>query len=743
MPRPEAQPCSDCGRARSGRAPGVLLCRCHEKRRAAEKLAANRSAQLATVARLIVELDQTVTPDQVEDLLAQVAPAAHAHTLLLGHLANHPAVLTSGGSSMPKLVGEFLYAAIDAGIAGLAAPSCALCHRPRPLFHTHDDGQRICTTCYSRLRVATCSGCGRENQRIKVRTSDGSPLCPRCHDHARQPEACAGCGQLRLLKRSTADSLDYCRGCQSRRSPTEPCSVCGQDRRVNARAADGSAVCTTCYAKSRTSTDVCHECGAVGPLNARAGGRTATGKDVCIRCYRHPKRECGICGRARRVALKATGTSTDVCPTCYQAPMIDCSVCGQHALGRRTTKEGQPWCFACQATERIDQLLAAADRSIPDGLKDVRDVLVAGPRPRSILSNWNRIGSLSLLAKLAREHTDLTHELLDAEGNRFSVNYLRAVLVATGALPARDENLARLHRFAARVIAEVSYAQDRQNLSRYARWHVIARVQVDRHGQLGHGAADRCRQEIRAAQRFIAHLADRNRIIGDCTQADIDAWLTKQPDKGIRFVRWLRDNGHVGDVALPGPVPKAGPRTHANPDEHWALVRRMLHDEHSASVEDRVAACLVLLYAQPLAKIVALTVHDINTAEDGTYLRLGTEPLLLIPPLDALVTALPIAKPFGAARTLADPRWLFPGKNAGQHQHPTSLMGRLNRLGITTRASLNTAMLHLASSVPPAVFASLIGISAGAATKWTEHAGGNWTTYAAVRKNSTRPRHND
>src|SRR3546814_17799855 len=115
--------------------------------------------------------------------------------------------------------------------------------------------------------------------------------------------------------------------------------------------------------------------------------------------------------------------------------MIDCSVCGQHALGRRTTKEGQPWCFACQATERIDQLLAAADRSIPDGLKDVRDVLVAGPRPRSILSNWNRIGSLSLLAKLAREHTDITHALPDAEGTRFAVNYHRAAPGATGALP--------------------------------------------------------------------------------------------------------------------------------------------------------------------------------------------------------------------------------------------------------------------------------------------------------------------
>src|SRR3546814_19231219 len=134
--------------------------------------------------------------------------------------------------------------------------------------------------------------------------------------------------------------------------------------------------------------------------------------------------------------------------------MIDCSVCGQHALCRRTTKEGQPWCFACQATERIDQLLAAADRSIPDGLKDVRDVLVAGPRPRSILSNWNRIGSLSLLAKLAREHTDLNHDLLDAEGNRLPVNYPRPVPVATATLPAPDDNLHRTPRLAARVPPE-------------------------------------------------------------------------------------------------------------------------------------------------------------------------------------------------------------------------------------------------------------------------------------------------
>ena len=167
---------------------------------------------------------------------------------------------------------------------------------------------------------------------------------------------------------------------------------------------------------------------------------TGTGKNLCAGCYRHPERECGICGRTRRVALRATTVSPDICATCYQAPIVDCSVCGQHALGRRATRNGRPWCFGCQATDRIDRLLAGPDGTIPIGVKEVRDVLVATHRPRSILNNWDRIESLTLLARLARQHDELSHELLDAEGDRFSVGYLRALLVATGVslLPAFD-----------------------------------------------------------------------------------------------------------------------------------------------------------------------------------------------------------------------------------------------------------------------------------------------------------------
>ena len=61
-------------------------------------------------------------------------------------------------------------------------------------------------------------------------------------------------------------------------------------------------------------------------------------------------------------------------------------------------------------------------------------------------------------------------------------------------------------------------------------------------------------------------------------------------------------------------------------------------------------------------------------------------------------------------------------------------MRRMNQLGIITRASRSTALLHLASTTPPAVFASLIGIHITTATRWAELTGSAWNTYAAARR---------
>ena len=345
---------------------------------------------------------------------------------------------------------------------------------------------------------------------------------------------CVDCGRVKKVRWNAELNRGRCRACRARAAPKEPCGECGREMRVNARRADGAALCGTCYARTRSTTDRCEGCGSVGPLAARAGGRGGHTQNLCVRCYRHPKRPCGVCGRTRRVALKATADGPDICPTCYQAPMIDCSVCGNLGLGRRATKNGKPWCFACQATEHIDSVLAGADGEIPAKLKDVRDVLVARAGVPSLVSSWRRTRSLRLLARLAEQPDQITHDVLDAEGDRFSVTYLRALLVATGVLPERDEQASRLDRWATALLADVEPVEHRQLLTRYARWHVIARAKPDRHGELRPNVADRCRQEIRIAQRFLAHLLERGTDLDQCRQADIDAWFTGRHAMKVR-----------------------------------------------------------------------------------------------------------------------------------------------------------------------------------------------------------------
>ena len=544
--------------------------------------------------------------------------------------------------------------------------------------------------------------------------------------------ACFRCGEEKNLRWNHSLDRGECRACRASRAPQETCTGCGRQRRVNARTPGGGALCVTCYARVRTGDDGCEECGAIGPLATRAGGKGEASRNLCTRCYRNPRRPCGICGRLKRIALKATATSPDVCPTCYQAPVIDCSICEQQALGRRTTNNGRPRCFACQATQQIDATLTGRDGLISPGLKPVRDALLVTDRPRSLLNNWHDLASLHLLAEIAQGQLDLTHDALDARPQTFSVTYVRSMLVAAGALPPRDENAARLHRYAAEAITDVADGELRSVLTRYARWHVVGRARTNRHGQISAATADRCRRDIQTARAFLDHLTAHHYDLDDCPQVCLDAWITVDRNRWLGFIRWLKRGGYLPRTRLPEPVPSKDPRHDIDPGQQLDLVRRFLHDADSASIEDRAASCLVLLYAQPIAKIVTLTTADIRADAGDTYLTLGRDPLLLIPPLDALITALPVAKPFGTASTLADRRWLFTGKNAGTHLQPPSLMARMNRLGIAARASRNTALLHLASTTPPAIFANLIGVNIGTATRWAGLAGATWNSYATA-----------
>lgn len=96
------------------------------------------------------------------------------------------------------------------------------------------------------------------------------------------------------------------------------------------------------------------------------------------------------------------------------------------------------------------------------------------------------------------------------------------------------------------------------------------------------------------------------------------------------------------------------------------MARLLLH-EPGIDPATRVAGLLVVLYAQPLTKIVRLRTDQIHTRDGHTELLIGTSPIRLPAPLDHHVAALTEHR---RARTVSqisgDDEWLFPGAMAGR-----------------------------------------------------------------------------
>ena len=76
-------------------------------------------------------------------------------------------------------------------------------------------------------------------------------------------------------------------------------------------------------------------------------------------------------------------------------------------------------------------------------------------------------------------------------------------------------------------------------------------------------------------------------------------------------------------------------------------------------------------------------------------------------------------------------RWLFPGGRPGQPISAYQLAERLRQLGLRPAQSRTTALFGLATELPAAVLARLLGIHIKVAVAWQRASAGDWTTYAA------------
>ena len=166
-------------------------------------------------------------------------------------------------------------------------------------------------------------------------------------------------------------------------------------------------------------------------------------------------------------------------------------------------------------------------------------------------------------------------------------------------------------------------------------------------------------------------------------------------------------------------------------EARWDQARRLLHDE-TIKPEDRLAGLLVLLYAQWPAAISRLTIDHTRTSGGQVLIRLGDEPVVLPEPVAAL--ALAVAANRHGKAAVGDPGtspWLFPGGQPGRPISPYALTERLRQLGLQPAKDRSTALFQLATDLPAAVLARMLGIHITVAVAWQRASAGDWTDYAA------------
>jgi hypothetical protein len=356
-------------------------------------------------------------------------------------------------------------------------------------------------------------------------------------------------------------------------------------------------------------------------------------------------------------------------------------------------------------------------------------------RPATVLSWLKRATVASALAELAAGQRPLSHAALDDLPPGKPVEHLRSVLVATEALPGRDEQLARIQRWVTHTVNERSNPQDKELLRRYAVWHLLRRLrQRNRGAETTYGQLDVVRQRVRAAIGLVDWLRARGLTLATCRQADLDTWMTSNdasPRFGAgHFVRWaishnINRNLRFAATRWTGP---AHPLDH---DERWEQAKRLLHD-YTIDTDDRVAGLLLLLYAQRPALISRLTIDDIATNDDTVKICFGSVPITLPEPLASLTHTLLATR--GGHAVLGDRRtspWLFPGGQPGRPVSADRLGQRLRQLGLRPAQTRSTALFQLATELPAAVLARMLGIHIKVAVAWQQAASADWTTYAA------------
>lgn len=637
---------------------------------------------------LMAELEPGLSAEAVLGALEQAAARHDGRWRIAAVVTADPGLLTGEGARAPVPgVLRFIGALARAGATSVVEPPCPRCGRQRPLG-VPVEGLRLCAGCRSKARAVLCGRCGKVRQPGRL-NDGGQPVCVNCwHRDPRSWKPCARCGNSRRVAAVT-EAGPVCQSC--RPGPDLPCSICGlaDGGRIGISRATGTPVCERCRKRWIT----CSRCGTGAPLK---GGTLR--EPLCARC------------------LNPDPAFWKRCASCQQTWQLSTAECTRCCLDRRLKQAFTP--PGGTAAPELDRL---------------REAMICVDRP-DLMLDWLKDPAVKRTLQAVAARGVITHEALDMLPPGRTFVHVRSMLVAAGALPARDERLTALELRIGQAVAGQADHGHRQALRGYASWHHLRRLRGRLDGRpASRQQAKNVRDHVAAAAAFLDWLTARVLTLAACTQADLDQWLAGTSGHLVRsanFVRWAVARRHASGLTAPArrwPGP-AGP---LDQDRRWADARRLLQED-AFPAADRVAGLLILLYAQKLSVITGLTARHVLHQDGRTLLRLGSRPVILPAPLDTLVAGLAAGRrPTGSSLLDVSSPWLFPGRKPGSALTEDALAQRLHALGISPRQSRSTALFTLAAEVPAAILAKTVGIHIQAAIQWQKISGGDWTAYAA------------
>jgi hypothetical protein len=138
----------------------------------------------------------------------------------------------------------------------------------------------------------------------------------------------------------------------------------------------------------------------------------------------------------------------------------------------------------------------------------------------------------------------------------------------------------------------------------------------------------------------------------------------------------------------------------------------------------------MLLFAQPITRIVRLTLDDLISLDGELHVRLGDPPTPVPEPFASLLLQLTDERPHLNTATNPGARWLFPGRRADQPANPGTLREHLRLAGFLTGTARPAALRQLVLQAPAPVIARALGFHDKTTTRVAADAGGTWNRYA-------------